>query len=185
MFALNRHSCFGMNELTNRMNRKRLISMKLNKNSSGFTLLELIISLVIAGTLVAIAIPAFNNTISSSRVTSNTNLLVGIINYAKSEAISRQVNVLVRRNGDIFEVVADPGGANEESLREIQPPTQDVSVTSNLAGLTFNARGFREFGGGAASIGNISIKDSKTEIERRICVSIGGSVSVTDGEACT
>jgi type IV fimbrial biogenesis protein FimT len=66
---------------------------------SGFTLVELMITLAIAGILVGVGIPSFNSTISSSRLTSYANELVTALNLARSEAVKRGVQVTVSRKG--------------------------------------------------------------------------------------
>jgi len=63
----------------------------------GFTLIELIMTLAIAGILIGIALPSYNSTITSSRLTSYANDLVGALNLARSEAIRRGVSVTVRK----------------------------------------------------------------------------------------
>jgi type IV fimbrial biogenesis protein FimT len=67
--------------------------------SSGFTLVELMITLAIAGILVAVGIPSFSSTISSNRLSSYANEFVTALNLARSEAIRRGQNVVVRRIG--------------------------------------------------------------------------------------
>lgn len=67
--------------------------------SSGFTLTELMISLAIAGMVAGIAIPSFTDTIASNRLTTYANELMTALNLARSEAIKRGVQVIVRRNG--------------------------------------------------------------------------------------
>jgi len=67
------------------------------KSTSGFTLLELIIAISIAGILMAMAIPSFNNVIRNNRLTTYTNELVTSLNLARSEAVKRGVSVSVRR----------------------------------------------------------------------------------------
>ena len=67
--------------------------------SAGFTLVELIITIAIAGILVTIAIPSFNSTISSNRLTNSANDFVGALNLARSEAVKRGIQVTVRNNG--------------------------------------------------------------------------------------
>ena len=64
---------------------------------SGFTLLELMITLAVAAVLAGIAIPSFKSSISSNRLTTNTNELVTALNLARSEAIKRGKRVVVRR----------------------------------------------------------------------------------------
>ena len=65
----------------------------IQKKSAGFTLIELIITVAIAGILVTVAIPSFNSTISSNRLTNSANDLVGALNLARSEAVKRGMQV--------------------------------------------------------------------------------------------
>ena len=65
----------------------------------GFTLIELIITLAIAGIVLGIAIPSFSGAISNSRLTTSANELMTALNIAKSEAIKRGYQITVRRKG--------------------------------------------------------------------------------------
>ncbi len=80
----------------------RFSNKKLAYNS-GFTLLELMITISIAGILAAIAIPSFKSSISGNRLTTNTNELVTALNLARSEAVKRGQQVVVRRSGTNWE----------------------------------------------------------------------------------
>lgn len=55
----------------------------------GFTLIELIVTLTIIGILVALAAPGMQSFVSSNRLTTQVNDLLGDINLARSEAIKR------------------------------------------------------------------------------------------------
>ena len=72
-------------------------------HDSGFTLLELMITIAIAAVLAGIAIPSFKSSISSNRLTTNANELVTALNLARSEAVKRGQQVVVRRNGTNWE----------------------------------------------------------------------------------
>lgn len=69
------------------------------KSLAGFTLVELLVTIVIASILTALAIPSFQSTISNSRLTASANELIGAFSYAKSEAVKRGVAVTVLRKG--------------------------------------------------------------------------------------
>ena len=71
---------------------------KYSFNTQAFTLIELVMTMAIAGILVTIAIPSFNSIITSSRLTSYANDLVGALNLARSEAVRRGVQVIVSNN---------------------------------------------------------------------------------------
>jgi type IV fimbrial biogenesis protein FimT len=77
--------------------------LKKSLRASGFSLIELIITVTIVGILSAIAIPSFSNIISNNRLTAYSNEFVGALNLARSEAIKRGTQVTVERLGGASE----------------------------------------------------------------------------------
>jgi type IV fimbrial biogenesis protein FimT len=65
---------------------------KLNKNK-GYSLIELLFTVAILGTLLALALPNFQDTIESNVTNSQAKLLITTLNLARSEAIKRGTNV--------------------------------------------------------------------------------------------
>lgn len=78
---------------------------------TGFTIIELLITIVIAGIVMTIGIPSFTGSIRSSRLTSNINELVTALNLARSEAVKRNQPVSVIKTGteweDGWDVITD------------------------------------------------------------------------------
>ncbi len=71
--------------------------------SKGFTLLELMVTLAIAAILATTAMPGFTQSIVKNRLTTYNNELVGALNLARSEAIKRNQQVIVRKTGANWE----------------------------------------------------------------------------------
>jgi len=71
---------------------------KLKKNR-GVTLVELIVTISIAGILLSIAMPSFTSIINSTRLTTYANEWVAALNLARSEAVKRGVQISIRRKG--------------------------------------------------------------------------------------
>jgi len=55
-------------------------------DQSGFTLIELIIVMILVGILVAIGVPSFKSITTSSRMSAESNTLLGDLQYARAEA---------------------------------------------------------------------------------------------------
>jgi type IV fimbrial biogenesis protein FimT len=71
------------------------------KKSTGFTLIELIITMVILAIVTMAAIPSFSNMIQNNKRAADTNLLVSSINFARTEAIKRGANVTFSTDGGL------------------------------------------------------------------------------------
>lgn len=69
-----------------------------NRDNKGFTILELMVTVAIAGILVAVAMPNFTYTLKSNRLTTINNDLVSALNLARSEAVKRNQQVVVRKD---------------------------------------------------------------------------------------
>jgi type IV fimbrial biogenesis protein FimT len=76
--------CIGKTLISN-----KVITMSM-KTQRAFTLTELMITIAVAAILMAIALPSMRYTIFDNRVTSKTNELIGALNFARTEAITRR-----------------------------------------------------------------------------------------------
>jgi type IV fimbrial biogenesis protein FimT len=63
------------------------------KRFRGFTLIELMITLVLAAIILALGVPSFQNVIQNNRAATQSNDLVTALGLARSEAVKRGANV--------------------------------------------------------------------------------------------
>ena len=68
---------------------------RLRSASKGFTLVELMVTVSVLAVLVGLALPDLRSFLVSNRLSSDVNGLIGLLNYARSEAIVRNQNVVV------------------------------------------------------------------------------------------
>ncbi|HHJ35671.1 MAG TPA: prepilin-type N-terminal cleavage/methylation domain-containing protein [Gammaproteobacteria bacterium] len=71
------------------------------KKQSGFTLIEMMVTLIIAGTLYAIAGPSLKDVVSEKQSVATTNELLAALHIARSEAIklNKRVTICESSNG--------------------------------------------------------------------------------------
>ena len=176
---------------------------RLKKTQNAFTLIELMVTLSVLGILLAIALPNLRDFIVSNRLSSQVNGFVGLLNYARSEAIARNQPVLVcaKRLADNecvttdswapFEtqVFVDVDGNNSWSagdilLRRIAPLDVGGSETtfrrqSPATFIEFNASGL-SIVAHRFDINAINTADStyETRYGRTICISRPGRARV-------
>lgn len=103
-------------------------------NRRGFTLLELMVTLAVAGILLVIATPALNGMVRSYRLTQAANDLVGAANLARSEAIQRgsRVTLVPCRWNEEAGTCGDASGWREgwALIAGPAPGSTDLKVTS-------------------------------------------------------
>ncbi|WP_198683206.1 GspH/FimT family pseudopilin [Peristeroidobacter agariperforans] len=64
-----------------------------NRPVSGFTMIELLVTVAVASITLALAVPSFTQMTVNSRLTTQSNEVVAALNLARSEAIKRNVRV--------------------------------------------------------------------------------------------
>jgi type IV fimbrial biogenesis protein FimT len=72
----------------------------------GFTLVELMVTISIVAVMATIAIPSFQEFIRQTRVTTQTNDFITVLNYARSEAIKQGRSVIVCKSTNSVACVA-------------------------------------------------------------------------------
>ena len=167
-------------------------------HSNGFTLIELAVTLVIAGILLTIAIPNFRDFMRSSSLISVTNQLVASIETSKGEALKRNMRaVIVPKDGAAWKngwrvfVDANNDGVFDAADTLVQeteavPDFLDFTVSDNstAAGgtpyLMFDGSGFpRDASSGAFAANTLTIKRNDVATPnntRRVIISATGRV---------
>jgi type IV fimbrial biogenesis protein FimT len=65
------------------------------RTSGGFTLIELVVTVAVLGIIVSIGAPSLRDFLVSNRLSADINNFIGLVNYARSEAITRNQNVII------------------------------------------------------------------------------------------
>ena len=68
------------------------------KTGSGFTLIELVVTMAVLAILVTLATPSFTSIMNNNRLTSNANEMLTTLQSARMEAVRRNARVVICRN---------------------------------------------------------------------------------------
>ncbi len=113
------------------------------QRQSGFTLVELMITLAVMAIIASVAIPGFQAIITTNRLASQANDLVAALNYARSEAVKRRQTVTVTSNdGNNWSsgwIITDAGGT---TLRVYDALGGNLALTATDNTVQYLASGF-------------------------------------------
>lgn len=152
--------------------------MHLSKNS-GFTLIEMVVTVVIVVILGAIAIPTFSNLMSQNKLTGTANELLGAVSSARTEAIKNRSQVtLTPKNGSWINGWEIKVTATNNVVLERDAFNNSLSSSSqaNKGAVTFNTNGFVN-GSNPWGTGGVVFCDSKGK-GRKVVLSISGSAKI-------
>ncbi len=168
------------------------------EKNSGFTLLELMITVTLLSVVMAIGIPSMTVFIKNDRLVTQINTMVGHLAYARNEAVTgHQPVVICASNGDLdscsstnwaegwilfvdTDSSSDVSGA-EIILRQQQALSGGVTFTSSIGSVvTYDQRGFAP-----DSAGTFSLCDDRGTTEMKsISISATGRVRQGGSASC-
>jgi len=152
----------------------------INNKQTGFTLIELMITLVIATILITMGVPSFSAMIKNNRITAQTNQFIAAMNFARSEAIKRSATISVTAT-DSADATNEwgPGWSvmnGAELLRVFPALDQSTSFNSANGVATFNYLS----SGRVSNADTLTMCDDRTaETGRQIDIAATGRVSTT------
>ena len=126
-------------------------SMRTRVHQIGLTLIELLVAMAVFAVLVAIAAPNFTNIASGNRLADETNSLIGAMNFARSEAITRNTQVRVQaaaaggpplwENGWTVDWLEDPATPKWTTIKQSGPFPAGIFSKNSSVTFTFLGTG--------------------------------------------
>ena len=160
------------------------------KKIQGFSLSELMVTIAVAGVLLTIAVPQFKRQIEQSQFTSSSNELLGVMNYARAEALRRSRPVTVAplvgtdwNSGWQMFIDINRNGAKDAAavLRQGNAITA-TELAATVDFVTFDSNGRRW---SAAADPFVQIEAFKTgaaaDLKRTVCVGRSGRSAIAKG----
>lgn len=174
---------------------------------SGFTLIELMVTILIFAIVVGVAIPGFRGLIQSNQAVTQANELLMALQLARSEAVRRGVPVTVCASTTVTQSVSanvvcssdtdwstgwivfeDSASADGARTAASEPLIHVFSALAGEAEMDSTGSGFVQFGrNGAYEDGTQQIAHSipDSNIDARVlCVEPTGRTEIREGSSC-
>ena len=171
--------------------KEKMLNLNINSvYEMGFTIIELMITLVVLAIIISLAAPSFVSMIQNNRATGATNDLIASFQLARTEAIKRNGTVLLKKKNSAgtrncpnadwacghqigVDVNGDSNLTGAEILRNVDAPHSSVTMISApdsrpaslaLSEISYNSSG------GVAAITTFTIDSSvcETGVSRKV-----------------
>ena len=168
-----------------------------SQSDSGFTLIEMLVTISIMGILLAIALPSYQSVTTGIRMDSEINGLIADINFARSEAIKvgQNVNICPATGSNTAGFVCSASSplnwsagwdvlnlnavAVLQQLRIGSGVTHGDTLNGGVAPIVFTPAGYTGFAN------TITLHDANNDASQRRCIVFAtGSWSTKTGSIC-
>lgn len=158
--------------------------------SGGFSLVELMVTVAVLAILSAVAVPSMTGLINANRLSSASSELVAAVQFARSEAVRRNVRVKLCGTADGATcskaaawsgwLVVDESGAKPEVLRALVAP-ESLQISGPANGVVFRPSGLLS---AASSLTVCMPTTNPSSNQRVITINVSGSArsSSKDGK---
>jgi type IV fimbrial biogenesis protein FimT len=151
-------------------------TMTTKRKNAGFTLVELMVVIALIAITAAVAVPGFRGLIEANRQTSAANSVIGILNFARSEAVRRGEPVQVLPVGGAYNNGLRVVLASDVNtvIRRIEPMPGSVTL-SRTGGVdpTFSGNGMKQ--NGASTVYQVCPGNGEAGVS--VVVNAGGQTS--------
>jgi prepilin-type N-terminal cleavage/methylation domain-containing protein len=136
-------------------------------NHRGFTIIELMVTVLIAAVLLAVAVPSFIDTLERRRVVGAANELSADLQYARSLAVSKQLITTLENTSTSTYTITDSSGAGHKTVT--LPPSLSFTVTGTVVFTTLN---------GTSNTETFTIASSRTDYLADVSTNLMGRVQL-------
>ena len=163
----------------------RNLLLKRQTNSSGFTLIELMVTIAVLAIIVSIAAPNISTQLANQRVKSTAATLANALKEAKVESIIRRQNVTVVYNNTstpkTIKLRANSSDIASYNINRQSSVTQTITP-SNITSIVFLPD--KTIDKGATLVYTVCDTGSNNETPRQVSLSRIGNVDTTNAGSC-
>ena len=155
------------------------VAQKLRMSSSGFTLIELMVTIAVLAIIVGMAAPSINSQLANQRVKSTTATLVNALKEAKNESLIRRQEVEASYNNtsNTIKLKVNASGSTKDEINSYQ---YDAKSTINSIKNKVDFKPNK-----TADLVTFTICDTNnTAAPRQVLVSKLGQISIQLGGSC-
>jgi type IV fimbrial biogenesis protein FimT len=137
------------------------------KRRGGFTVIELLVVVVVVAVLLAVAVPSFREQLARRTLEGAANELSSDLQYARSQSVSRNADVLLSTTATGYTICCDAAAANYKTIT--------LDSTLNITpGVTVTYSALRAM----ANVATLNLASNRTDGSLRLTTNVMGRVSL-------